>query len=676
MSTSATQKRRDSSGPLALPIVAYFERDPVARRQMVGVQRFRRVPFESLAYESSTVGRVVLVSAENILKEHYGELRVPNIRVLALTTEPFKDPRNDGAVYAYLPPEVPQPLLERMVDNALDHIHLIQSRQEVNERLANASREIHELNQIGAALSAEHDTGKLLEMILTKSREFTRSDAGTVYLVERTALERDQRRLAFNNKPRPESNLFEEKLRFRLAQNDSVHVPFRTMAMEISERSIAGYVALTGEIVNIEDAYRLPSDAPYTINRKFDEGSGYRTKSILAVPMRNQKGKIVGVLQLINAKRDFGAKLDSLSAVTKNVVPFTARQQDIVFSLTSQAAVALENSQLYESIRRLFEGFVRASVTAIEARDPTTSGHSFRVANLTVALAEAVDRITQGPYAEVRFSRDEMREIRYASLLHDFGKVGVKEEILVKAKKLYPAQLELIQQRFNLVKSTLQKETLQSRIDYLLEKGREEYLKIQPSFDNKLTEAIKELDEYFKSILGANEPTVLPGGSFEPLSRIAQVLYKDLEGQSKPLLTADEVRLLSIRKGSLDEDERQQIESHVLHTFNFLQQIPWTNEISQIPEIARLHHEKLNGRGYPYKLSSAEIPLQTRMMTISDIFDALAASDRPYKKAVSIERALEILDLAVKDGELDGNIFELFKTARVYERWKTEPSSY
>lgn len=678
MSTSAIPKRQSPAAPRALPIVAFFENDPVARRHLIGIQRFRRIAFESLGGENSGLASVVLISQEEILKEHYRELRVPNVRIVGLSNEPFRDPRNDGAVYAYLPPDVPQPVLERMVDNALDHIHLIHSRQEVNERLAGASREIHELNQIGAALSAEHDTGKLLEMILTKSREFTRSDAGSIYLVERMPLRRDQRRLPFNDKskPTPESDLFEEKLRFSLAQNDSVDVPFRASAMEISDRSIAGYVALTGEIVNIEDAYRLSADVPYHINRKFDEGSGYRTKSILAVPLRNQKGKIVGVLQLINAKRDAKAKLDSLSAVTQQVVTFNARQQEIVMSLSSQAAVALENSQLYEDITKLFEGFVRASVTAIEARDPTTSGHSFRVANLTVALAEVIDRTAHGPYAEVRFSRDDMREIRYASLLHDFGKVSVREEVLVKARKLYPLQLDLVQQRFNFVKRTLETEALQSKIDYLLEKGREEFLNVRPGFDDKLKAALRQLDEYLETIMRANEPTVLASGNFEQLQKIADVVYRDLDGESRPLLKPEEVHLLSIRKGSLDDEERLQIEAHVVHTFNFLQQIPWTNEISQIPEIARLHHEKLNGSGYPYKLSAPEIPVQTRIMTISDIFDALAASDRPYKRAVSVERALEILELSVKDGELDPDLFALFKAARVYERWKIEPFSY
>lgn len=672
MNTAALRKRREIPAPRALPIIAYFEEDPVARRLLVGVQRFRRVAFEKIGQENPVVERVILVSSEEIVEKHYAALRVPNARVLALTNQRFKNARTDGAVYAYLPPSVPQDLLERMIDNALDHIHLVQSRQEVNQRLAGASQEIHELNQIGIALSAEHDTDKLLELILTKSREFTQSDAGSIYLVERTPLQRHQRRLPFNNKPTPEGELYEERLRFSLAQNDSVDVPFRAIAIDINDKSIAGYVALTGETICIADAYNLPADVPYNINRKFDEDSGYRTRSILAVPMRNQKGKTVAVLQLINAKRDGNARLDSDEVINQQVVPYTPRQIEIVVSLASQAAVALENSQLYESIYKLFEGFVRASITAIEARDPTTSGHSFRVANLTLALAQAADRADQGPYAGVSFSRDDMREIRYASLLHDFGKVGVPEEVLVKARKLYPAQLELIEQRFSFVKRTLENEVLQSKIDYLLEKGREEYLRDQKQFDGRLEDALRELDYYFRAILEANEPTVLPAGNFASLEQIGAVQYVDINGRQKPLLTRNEIRLLSIRKGSLDEKERKQIEEHVVHTFNFLQQIPWTHEISQIPEIARLHHEKLNGSGYPYKLSAPEIPLQSRMMTISDIFDALAAADRPYKKAVSVERALEILDLAVKDGELDPDLFDLFKAARVYDHWKKE----
>jgi HD-GYP domain-containing protein (c-di-GMP phosphodiesterase class II) len=455
-----------------------------------------------------------------------------------------------------------------------------------------------------------------------------------------------------------------------------VALPFRESTMEISQKSVAGYVAQTGEPVMLEDAYHLPEDVPYSFNRAIDEDSGYRTKSILAVAMKNQRDEVVGVVQLINAKRDFKSKLSTIAAVSDQVISFTRRQQEIVASLASQAAVAYENSRLYEAIQRLFEGFVKASVTAIESRDPTTSGHSFRVANLTVGLAEAADRADTGPYADLHFTRTQMKEIRYASLLHDFGKVGVREEVLVKAKKLYPLQTDIIKQRFDFVKRTLESEGLRARLDYVLEKGRDEYLAKLPQFEAQLAEQLRELDNWLQTALKANEPTVLPEGSFDALQSIARRKYKDYEQQEHPLLAEDEVRLLSIRKGSLDDSERLQIESHVVHTFNFLQQIPWTKEIRTIPDIARGHHEKLNGKGYPYKLSAPEIPVQTRMMTISDIFDALSASDRPYKKAVSLERALEILGLSVKDGELDPDLFKLFLEAKVFERWKIEPFPY
>lgn len=687
MATSVQPQSAFSTGVRYLPLVIYFEND-IAVRLLGTLNRFRKIPFELINEAPGDVEQVVLVTTEDQIVQHYDLLRRPNIRIIAVTAKRFSEARYDGAVYSYLPPNTPPDLVERMVDNAIDHIRLLANRKEINERLANIQNEISELNEIGAALSAEHDTSVLLDLILTKARQITQSDAGSLYLVEAIAqpIQSDRPEvevatvgeIALQGAAQKIVREAEgpKQLRFKIAQNDSKSIPFRESTMEINDKSIAGYVALTGKPLRIDDAYRLNLEVPYRINRKFDEDSGYRTKSILAVPMRNQKEEIVGVLQLINAKKQFGAKLENLSAVTQQVISYTERQQQVVESLASQAAVALENSRLYEAIQRLFEGFVRASVIAIEARDPTTSGHSFRVANLTVALAEIVDRCTDGPFADLRFSRNEMKEIRYASLLHDFGKVGVREEVLVKAQKLYPAQLGLIDQRFQFVKRSMQAESLKKRLDYVLQKGREEFLAQLPSFDKELAEQWAELDAYFQTVLSSNEPTVLAEGNFEKLADIAARHFADMNGSAKPLLTGDEVRLLSIRKGSLDEAERLQIESHVVHTFKFLQQIPWTKEIKNIPAIARGHHEKLNGQGYPFKLSAPEIPIQTRMMTIADIFDALSAADRPYKKAASLDRALEILGFAVKDGEIDGQLFEAFREAKVWERWKVEAYPY
>jgi HD-GYP domain-containing protein (c-di-GMP phosphodiesterase class II) len=684
MSTTAKVSSQNPGAPSFrnLPAVVYFEGDDTARASIAGLQHFLRLSFEEFAKgrESETI---LITSLERMIVDKAAILRAPNVRVIALSDWRYKDPRTDGVVYAYLPVKTPPSLVERTIDNALDHIHLLATRRDVNERLAGATKEIHELNAIGVALSAEHDTEKLLEMILTKCREITHADAGSLYLMEEQAIadpaapEVEQAaeiagaKLAAGRREKTR-----KVMRFKLAQNDSINIPFREMLMEISDKSIAGYVASTGEAVNIEDAYHMADGVPYQINRKFDEDSGYRTKSILAVPMSNQKGEIVGVVQLLNAKRTAASKLISVKVVSAEVVPFALRLQDMVISLASQAAVALENSRLYQAIQRLFEGFVKASVTAIEARDPTTSGHSFRVANLTVALAEAVDRATDGPYRDIKFTRDQMKEIRYASLLHDFGKVGVREEVLVKAKKLYPRQMDLIQLRFEFAKRTAEVEKLRRQMQLLAEKGKDASAQGSAELEAEFAAKLARLDEEFKIVAEANEPSVSRDGNFERLQEIANRAVPEMDGSPLAMLSEDEIRLLSIRKGSLDDNERRQIESHVIHTYNFLNQIPWTNEIRNIPEIARGHHEKLNGLGYPYKLSAPEVPLQTRMMTISDIFDALAAADRPYKKAITHDHALQILGFAVKDGELDPNLFKLFVDAQVFEKWKVEPYPY
>jgi response regulator RpfG family c-di-GMP phosphodiesterase len=284
-----------------------------------------------------------------------------------------------------------------------------------------------------------------------------------------------------------------------------------------------------------------------------------------------------------------------------------------------------------------------------------------------VGLAETVDRQKAGPYSGVNFSREQMKEIRYAALLHDFGKVGVREEVLVKAKKLYPLQLQLVQQRFDYIRKELESRVSRRKLQYLMEKSREEALEKVGALDEELRRQLAEIDDYFQFILQVNEPTVLPEGKFERLIEISKRTFEDTRGLQHQFLNPDEVRLLSIPKGSLDDGERLQIESHVIHTFNFLTQIPWTKEIKEIPMIARAHHEKLNGRGYPYKLKSEEIPLPSKMMTICDIFDALSATDRPYKKAVPTEKALDILRMSVKDSELDPVLFDLFVEAKIYQ---------
>jgi len=554
----------------------------------------------------------------------------------------------DETVYLDLPENPSPSVLLSALKRAYQFLFQKVRADQLEKQLSERTRELQEVSNIGVALSTVRDHQVLLTMILKKARELSRSDAGSLYLLDDMG--------------------GGKVLRWKLAQNDSVEVDFEERVLPITKRSLAGYVALTGETLVIDDAYNLPADAEYSINRSFDQENGYLTKSMLVFPMTNHVGDLIGVLQLINRKRIGAAKRMTAENIPYEVIPFDQEIIDVMRSLAGQAAVAVENNLLYESIERLFEGFVTAAVTAIEQRDPTTSGHSFRVADLTVELAKVIDRIDQGQYRDIRFSTEQIREIRYASLLHDFGKVGVREQVLVKEKKLYPQQLETIRSRFEFVIKAVEGEGTRRKLEYLLQNGRDGYEEFAVRCDRETQQKIAQLQNDFAFVTQSNEPTVLPEGEFQYLQSLAERDYNDIRGDSRRLLTSEEVRILSIRKGNLDAEERGEIESHVTHTFNFLQKIPWTKDLSSVADIAYKHHEKLNGRGYPRRLSAPDIPLQSRMMTVSDIYDALTANDRPYKRAISTERALDILQMEMKDGLLDQNLVHTFIESRVYER--------
>ena len=543
--------------------------------------------------------------------------------------------------HAVLPVSAPVAMLRRAVDAAFADLDTTSER-------ARLESDLSELNAIGVRLSAESNPRFLLETILTCARQITASDAGSLYVVEE----------------RGEAPV----LRFALAQNDSVTVPFRTATLPLTGDSVAGHVALTGKILNLPDAYALPPDSPFAINRSFDEQVGYRTKSMLVVPMRTPQGATLGALQLINCKPDYRGRLLTTADVDRYVRPYGPRHERLASSLASQAAVAIHNRRLYLSIRDLFEGFVKASVTAIEARDPTTSGHSFRVADLTVALASVVDRCQTGPYRNLKFGDDELMELRYASLLHDFGKVGVREHVLVKAKKLYPVDLERIRHRVELLKRDLALRTARGKLDHAVGRGPSGYAEAAAKLDADLAAALAELDHQLGVITTANEPSVQPQEFTAEILRLAARTWEDAEGVERTVLTPEEARVLAIRRGSLTEEEREAIQQHVTHTFQFLSQIPWTKELKRVPEIARSHHEKLDGTGYPNGARAEDIPVGSRIMTIADIFDALTASDRPYKRALAPEKALTILEEERRAGALDSALLDLFIEARLFER--------
>src|SRR5262245_47049076 len=371
--------------------------------------------------------------------------------------------------YALVPLGAGRPLIARAVANAFASLDAAGQR-------ARLERELGELNAIGIQLSAERNLDVLLETILTKAREITGSDAGSLYLVEDA----------------PDGS---RRLRFALAQNESVEIPFRSVTLPLDGESVAGHVALTGAVVNLADAYQPPAGSPFQINRWFDEHARYRTKSMLVVPLRTPQGEIIGALQLINCKPERRGPLRSTEDADTHVRPYGDRHVRLAGSLASQAAVALANRRLYNSISELFDGFVKASVTAIESRDPTTFGHSFRVAELTVGLAEAVERANDARFRNVRFSPEEMRELRYAALLHDFGKVGVREHVLVKSKKRYPLDLDRIRHRIELLMRDLELSVTRRKVDWLTRRGKDGFTVLAARLDAELAAAITELNE-------------------------------------------------------------------------------------------------------------------------------------------------------------------------------------
>lgn len=527
--------------------------------------------------------------------------------------------------------------------------------------------ELGELINIARAMTTERDVNKLLGVILEKSRFVTGADAGSIYVVEAGEDIPEKASQpppgAIDNAPR--SITRGPRLRFKLSQNDSVHYDSREFVMPLSNRSIAGSAALAKKAINIADAYEIPAGAPYGFDRRFDERIGYRTKSMLTVPLVSQRDEVIGVIQLINKKKDPERKLFTKEDIEEQVVSFDERSEELLGMVAAQAGVSLENTMLYDEIRRLFEGFVKASVEAIESRDPTTSGHSRRVADLTVELAKVVDSESHGSYKDARFTREDLRELEYASLLHDFGKIGVREKVLVKAKKLYDENLALIRARFDFVARSIEADVLRRKLA-ALERGapRSEL----EALDKEHTDRRAELDAAWMTIVQANEPSVLAAGDFAKIEALANETYFDLRGEMKFLLEPEDAIALSIKRGSLTPTEYDEITSHVVHTFRFLSNIPWGKAFRRVPQIAGAHHERLNGTGYPNRLRAEEIPVQSKMMSISDIYDALTASDRPYKKAVPVERAIDILEYGVKDQHLDPELVRIFKEARIWER--------
>ncbi|HPP95216.1 MAG TPA: HD domain-containing phosphohydrolase [Spirochaetota bacterium] len=534
-------------------------------------------------------------------------------------------------------------------------------------KLIDAQRDQSDLIDIGRALSAEKDMDKLLRLILYLSKKITGADGGSIYLVE-------------------EDPSGKRRLRFKYSHTFSQEIPLEEFVMDMNTKSISGYVAVTGEVLNIPDAYKIDPLAPYSFNPYFDRQHNYISRSMLVVPMKNHLDEIIGVIQLINSKEDhtgvrkyeneaYEIKLESQSDFDKYVVPFDDRYNSLMEAIAGQAAIAIENNRLINQIQKQFEEFVKASVTAIESRDPATSGHSFRVAAICKEMANAINNVQSGYLSSFKFTDTDIKELEFAALLHDFGKVYIDLNIFKKAKKLYPKDLENLKLRMDYLYRYIELLYYSKEMEVI-----REGINYNKAVDNIVTliheekiEKLKRIIEIKETIIKLNEPTVT---EFEPdevlrgiLNEIETIECTDISGRRFEVITDLDKKNLSIKRGSLNEEERQEIESHVIETYKFVSKIPWPPEYKKIPEIALRHHEKLDGTGYPDGLAGREsVSLQSRMMAIADIFDALTAQDRPYKRAVPIEKVVDILREEARSNKLDPDLVELFITEKIYEK--------
>lgn len=510
--------------------------------------------------------------------------------------------------------------------------------KQLEDMVGHHKTHIRTLNEIGTALSAENDLDLLLDMILSEARYFTNADAGTLYLVSKD----------------------EKSLEFNVVQTASLDIAMGGKHGKISwpplplykedgshnEDNIAAYCALTGETINIEDVYNHEG-FDFTGPKKFDEANNYYTKSMLVIPMKNHEGEVIGVCQLINA----------LGYDKKTTITFSEEYEHSALSLASQAAIALSNVQLINDLRDLLESFIKSIASAIDAKSPYTGGHVRKVAEIAMLIANELNDVDHGPYKDVKYSFDQLNEIRIAALMHDVGKITTPEYVMDKSTKL-----ETIYDRI---------ETVLTRFEVL---KRDKHIAF---LESDMSESSYQKYEETVALIAADIDFIIEcnvGGEFmsddkiERIETIAKQTWND-KGQDKPMLSPNEVYNLTIRKGTLTDEEREQINFHATMSNTMLEALPFPKKLAQVPFIAGGHHEKLNGKGYPKGLDASQLGLEARLMAIADIFEALTASDRPYKDAKKMTEVKKILSFMVKDGELDPELLEFFYDQELHIRY-------
>jgi len=473
--------------------------------------------------------------------------------------------------------------------------------------------------RIAVSLSAEKDLKKLMDLITHDAQELVDADRGSLYLIDHV----------------------NKKLIFYVTDNES----FAEMKIDLTPDSISGYVGLKGLPLLIDDVYCLDPALPYKFNNSFDKKTGFRTKSMLVVPLISHMNETIGVIQLINKKG------------IDEIIGFTDEDMKIIQAIGSLAAVSIENTLLYKEIETIFESFVSYSATAIDERDPCTGGHSRRVAMYSTELAKAMGT----------FTHDQIKEIKYASWLHDMGKIGVKEAVLNKENKLTVSELDALKCRLG---NICEKKTSDAYEEILEFQSKNPTAPLDEAFKTlreKIEKFRAETKDMIEFIVQINFPGFLSDDKAKKLEEIRAGVYTDRTGKAWNNLTDFEYENLKVVRGNLRASELSEMQSHAAKTYEILKHIPFTRELKNVAEIAAKHHEKLDGTGYPARLTMTDIPVQSRIIAISDIYDALVSQDRPYKKAMTPEVALKILTEEADKGKLDKDILKIFVEKGVYK---------
>lgn len=519
---------------------------------------------------------------------------------------------------------------------------------DIRDFAENQINRIQRLAEIGIALSAEKNINKLLEMIVDEAMDFTNADAGTLYILDDA--ENCLRFEILKNKT--------QKTHLGGSSGKAIDLPPVPLTIDGKKNysNVSSYAALTGEIVNIPDVYTA-KNFDFTGPKKYDQQTGYRSRSMLVIPMKNHENDIIGVLQLLNA----------LDLKSGEPLPFAGEYVDLSAALASQAAVAMENARLIKDLKALFEAFIQSIATAIDEKSPYTAGHIARVTELTMMIAEGVNNSDDNAFKNVHFSEDELEELRIAAWLHDIGKITTPEYVIDKSHKLQTVfdRIDLIRTRFELIRETTRREFLEKKLAVFSGGGGKDSPELQ-KLDAGLTAKLDDINADETFLINCNTARApLKSEDAQRLSEIAQKRFQS-NGTPESYLTEDELYNLSVKFGTLNTEERAMIQNHALVSIKMLEKLPFPKKLSRVSEYAGGHHEKLDGSGYPYGLTEAQLPLQARIMAVADIFEALTARDRPYKSPMKLSRAVKILESMCSDNHIDKNVFKLFIDTKIH----------